>query len=80
MSAATNIAYPWFQNLPRLGTAADFASLRRLIEASGYNDEGIRQRLNIYSVANYSVPPEGGRPMQDSLDAMIALFFDCGFV
>ena len=80
MSAAPDIAYPWFQNLPRLGTHADFAALRRLIEDSGYNDEGIRQRLNTDSVSNYSVPPEGGRPIQDSLDAMIALFFDCGFV
>ena len=81
MSAtAPNIAGPWFQKVPQPGTDADFAALRRLIEESGYHDEGIRGRLKIESVANYSAPPEGGRSIQDPLDAMIALFFDCGFV
>jgi len=80
MSAAPNIAYSWFQNSPHLGTDTDFAAFRRVIEESGYDDERIRRRLNIESIANYCAPPEGGRPIQDSLDAMIALFFDCGFV
>lgn len=80
MSAAENISYRWFEKWPKLGTDADFAALRRLIDESGYTEEGILQRLKIESVANYCVPPEGGRPIQDPLDGMIALFFDCGFV
>jgi SAM-dependent methyltransferase len=70
----------WFEKLPQLGTDADFAALRSVIAESGYNEEGILKRLKIESVANYCAPPKGGRPIQDSLDAMIALFFDCAFV
>src|SRR5664279_830297 len=80
MSAAETTSYRWFEKLPTLGTDADFAALRRLIDETGYTEAAIVQRLKIESVANYGAPPEGGRPIQDSLDGMIALFFDCGFV
>jgi len=79
MSAPEN-TYRWFEKLPQLGTDSDFAALRSLIDDSGYTEEAILKRLNIESVENYCVPPKGGRPIQDSLDGLIALFFDCGFV
>jgi SAM-dependent methyltransferase len=80
MAAPESISYRWFEKLPQLGTDADFAAFRKLIDESGYAGERILQRLNIESIENYCVPPEGGRSIQDSLDGMIALFFDCGFV
>ena len=80
MAAPESISYPWFEKLPQLGTGADFAALRHLIDESGYTAEAILKRLSIESVENYCAPPAGGRAIQDSLDGMIALFFDCGFV
>jgi len=79
MSAAPTAVFPWFSRLPRLGTAEDFAALRRLFDRSGYGLEAIRRRLKIESLRDYSKP----RPapvLVDALDALIALFFECGFV
>ena len=80
MAAPESISNRWFEKLPQLGTDADFAALRQLIGESDYTGEAILKRLSIESVESYCAPPEGGRAIQDSLDAMIAMFFDCGFV
>jgi SAM-dependent methyltransferase len=78
--AAPENTHRWFEKLPQLGTDADFTALRHLLGESGYTEEAILKQLNIESIENYCVPPKGGRPIQDSLDGLIALFFDCGFV
>src|SRR5437879_3188161 len=80
MSAAPAAIFPWFGRLPRLGTAEEFAALRRLFDAAGYSFEAIRRRLKVESLRDYSKPRPSGRLVVDSLDALIALFFECGFV
>jgi predicted RNA methylase len=80
MTAAENKSSCWFEKWPQLGTDADFAALRRLIGDSGYTEEGILTRLKIEKVESYCTRPAEGRPMQDPLDGLIALFFDCAFV
>src|SRR5262245_15744874 len=80
MSAAQASAYPWFQHLPRLGPPEDFTAFRRLLQASDYTVEGICRRLGVTKLEGFSMPPEGGRTIENGLDALMALFFDCGFV
>jgi SAM-dependent methyltransferase len=80
MSAAPTAIFPWFGCLPRIGTAEEFAALRRLFDQAGYNLEAIRRRLKVESLRDYSKPHPGGRLIVDALDALIALFFECGFV
>jgi SAM-dependent methyltransferase len=75
-----NQSYRCYEKLPELGTDADFRAMHRLIDETGYTTEGILTRLKLDNIAHYCAPPEGGRAIQNPLDAMIALFFDCGYV
>jgi len=79
MSPAQFISYPWHQTLPRLGSAEQFAALRRLFQDSGYTDEGITERAKVDDLKDYSSPGKT-RPMEQPLDALIRLFFDCALV
>ncbi len=72
--------FGWFETLPELGTEADFAAMRRIITEAGYTTEAVLERLGLESIATYCAPPPGGRTIQDPLDALIALLFDCGYV
>ena len=80
MAAAPATTSPWFEKWPQLGTDDEFARLRRLFEESNYTVEGICNRFGVTELDAFSLPPVDGRPLNDHLDALIALFFDCGFV
>ena len=80
MAAAQNSTGRWYEKLPELGSDEDFAGLRRVLQESGYTTEAVLERAHIDSIESYCAPPKGGRAIQDPLDALIALFFDCGFV
>src|SRR5580700_1918243 len=80
MAAPQNVTGRWYEKLPELGSDGDFAALRRMLHEAGYTTEAVLERAHIDSIENYCAPPEGGRAIQDSLDGLIALFFDCGFV
>jgi len=80
MAAAPAPPSPWFSKSPQLGTDEEFARLRRLFEEANYTVEGICTRFGTTELTGFADPPPGGRPMNDALDALIAFFFDCGFV
>jgi len=68
---------PGYETLPRLGTAEEFAALRKLLVDSGYTEPGICARLGVKNMLAFSpeVPPE--RPIEQPLDVLIRFFFDC---
>ncbi|HYW45952.1 MAG TPA: class I SAM-dependent methyltransferase [Bryobacteraceae bacterium] len=80
MSPTQTVAYPWHQTLPRLGTSEEFAALRRLLQESGYTGEGICKRVNVENLLEYSSTSPKARHMEQPLDALIRLFFDCALV
>jgi SAM-dependent methyltransferase len=77
MSAAHAASHPWHRNLPAIGTDEQFAALRRLLEETDYSEDGIRKRLNVETLDEYSTPLAGPRPVERPLDVLIRLFFDC---
>ncbi|HEY2018730.1 MAG TPA: methyltransferase [Bryobacteraceae bacterium] len=80
MAPTQTAAYPWHQKIPRLGTDAEFTALRRLLQESGYTDEGICRRLNVEDLTDYSAASAKPRPLEQPLDALIRLFFDSALV
>jgi len=80
MSSAQTSTFRWFEPLPRLGSDEEFTALRKLLADSGYEEDNIFRRAQVEGASGYSVPPAGGRTIEDALDALVALFFDCGFV
>jgi len=80
MSPTQTVAYPWHQTLPRLGTDEEFAALRRLLQESDYTDEGICKRMGVEDLLEYSSTSPKTRPMEQPLDVLIRLFFDCALV
>ena len=82
MTAAHPIMFPWHRQAPRLGTGEEFAALRRLLEESGYSNEGLCRRLNVDDMDKYVPPPAGeliARPLEDPLDALMRLFYHSVF-
>ena len=53
MSPTQTVTYPWHQKLPRLGSDAEFAALRRLLQESDYTDEGICLRVKVDDLKEY---------------------------
>jgi SAM-dependent methyltransferase len=83
MHAAQAGPYPWHQKLPRLGSEEEFAALRALLEACGYSEDGICRRVKVDDLAKYKSAPASepiGRTLEQPVDAMIRLFFDCVYV
>jgi SAM-dependent methyltransferase len=80
MAAAPAPPSPWFNKWPQLGTDEEFARLRSLFAEANYTVEGVCIRFGTTELGGFCEPPPGGRPMNDTLDALIAFFFDCGFV
>jgi SAM-dependent methyltransferase len=80
MTAAEIPPSRWYEQQPKLGTDAEFTALRGLLQQAPYTEAAILARLEITSLSSYSVPPAGGRSIRDVLDALVAVFFDCGFV
>ncbi len=80
MSPTQTASYPWHRKLPRLGTGEEFAALRRLLQESDYTDEGLCQRLKVEDLLAYSSTAPRERPMEQPLDGLIRLFFDCALV
>jgi SAM-dependent methyltransferase len=80
MTAAQEAPFRWYQHWPKIGTDAEFAALRSLLVDANYTEPNILSKLDIASLSSYSMPPQGGRAIHDSFDALIALFYDCGFV
>ncbi|HXS93449.1 MAG TPA: methyltransferase [Candidatus Limnocylindrales bacterium] len=58
---------------PRPGTPEQFAALRRLLTATGYTEEAIRERLGIQRLSQAARMRTGGPP-PDALDVLIRLF------
>ncbi len=83
MNPAQAIAYPWHQKLPHLGTEEEFAALRALLKACSYSYDGICRRVNVDDLSKYKSAPASvliGQPLEQPLDALIRLFWDCVFV
>lgn len=80
MSAPQNVPFFWYRQSPKLGTDAEFTALRQLLTEADFTEKRVLDRIKSDNICNYSQPPAGGIPINDSLDALIALFFDCGFV
>jgi len=79
MSAPQPIPHPWHSELPKLGSDAEFAALRRAFQDSGYNVENLCRYLNVDQLDRYKTPPKELRdavPIQNPLDALIRLFLD----
>jgi methylase of polypeptide subunit release factors len=73
MTAAQATLYPWHREVPRLGSAEQFAALRRLLEDTGYSQERIGRELKFDRHADRASLSE----IRDPHSAMMALFFDC---
>ena len=83
MNPAQAIAYPWHQKLPHLGTEEEFAALRALLEACSYSYDGICRRVNVDDLSKYESAPASeliGQHLEQPVDALIRLFWDCVFV
>lgn len=83
MSASAASPTPWYQMLPRIGTASEFAAARRLFSDSGYCYRDICERLKVESFDRYLLrfsPDATANPIEDALDALIRLFTDCLYV
>ena len=79
MNPAQAPSYPWHQKLPRLGSDAEFAALRELLQACGYTHEGICSRMNVDDLAKYRSAPAReliGKTLEQPVDGLIRLFWD----
>jgi SAM-dependent methyltransferase len=77
MSPQPNEMPPWYQILPRLGTAAEFAAVRELFANSGFDYASVCGRVgaeHLYLLTNKLEAAYIERPIQDPLDALIRLF------
>ena len=82
MAGAPTPLHPWHAQTPRLGSDGEFAALRRLLEQSGYSEEGMCRRFGVERLIQFMTPPAPeliAQPMADSLDALIRLFFHSVF-
>ena len=83
MNPAQAASYPWHQKLPRLGSDAEFAALRELLQACSYSHEGICSRMNVDDLAKYRSAPAReliGKTLEQPVDGLIRLFWDCVYV
>jgi SAM-dependent methyltransferase len=73
----------WFEKTPRIGSEEEFAALRKLLADADYTEGGIAARLHVEKLSNYKTPPWNDlaqRPVTDSLDVLILIFYDCIYV
>ena len=80
MTAAQRSASFWYSQVPRLGSEEEFAVLRALLARTAYQETEITAKLNVESMAQFATSPTRQRSIDTPLDALIALFFDCGLV
>jgi methylase of polypeptide subunit release factors len=69
--------------LPQLGSEEDFAALRATLQACGFHNEGICQRLGIPSIVDFEPKCDGRKQaseMEYPVDAIIRLVLDGEFV
>jgi len=77
MSPQPNEQPSWYQILPRLGTADEFAAVRELFARSGFDYASVCGRVgaeHLYLFTNKLETEYLERPVQDPLDALIRLF------
>jgi hypothetical protein len=76
-------SHPWHKELPRLGSDAEFAALRRIFRESDYSTEGLKRHLNVAELREYKTPPaevRDAQPVERPIDALIRLFLDAVYV
>jgi SAM-dependent methyltransferase len=83
MASPQPTSHPWHKELPRLGSDAEFAALRRVFLDSGYSTEGLKRHLNVAELREYKTPPaevRDAQPVERPIDALIRLFLDAVYV
>jgi SAM-dependent methyltransferase len=83
MTPAQSVPYPWHQKLPRLGSEEEFAALRALLEVCGYSYDGICRQVKVDDLTKYRSAPANeliGKTLDQPVEALIRLFFDCVYV
>jgi SAM-dependent methyltransferase len=73
----------WFEKVPRVGSDADFATLRDVLAQADYTEGGLARRLNALNIGDYRTPASNdlaARPVTDTLDVLILLFCDGVYV
>ncbi len=83
MASPQPAAHPWHKELPRLGSDAEFAALRRVFHDSGYSADGLKRHLGVAALEDYKTPPAElleALPLTQPIDALIRLFLDAVYV
>jgi len=74
------MAAPALPQLPLIGSEAQFAALRNALDAAGYTETGVCQRVGIQKIFDFRL--EGDPPINedppDALGKLIRLMLECG--